>query len=135
MSLRVDLERDALIVACAISAGIHGALTPMHWREGAGIGAAFLVATLLLVGLVVVLTRRADDAVLLGTALVLAGLMASYALAVTSGLPLLQPDPEPVAGLALTTKLVEAAGLVLAIGLLRHDSRAALPLQTKGTTT
>ena len=42
----------------------------------------------------------------------------SYALATTSGLPLLHPDPEPVDSLALVTKAIEVAGLLAAVHLL-----------------
>jgi hypothetical protein len=38
------IERDALIVACAISAGIHAALTPAHFAEGTGAGLGFAAA-------------------------------------------------------------------------------------------
>jgi hypothetical protein len=113
-----SIERDAVIVACAISAGIHAALTPSHFAEGAGAGLGFLGAAVLLVALVVVLRRRATDAVLLASAAVLAGLLGSYALAITSGVPLLHPEPDPVTGLALFTKAVEIAGLLAASHLL-----------------
>jgi hypothetical protein len=113
-----SIERDVLIVACAISAGIHAALTPSHFAEGAGAGLGFLGAAVLLVALVVVLRRRATDAVLLASAAVLAGLLGSYALAITSGVPLLHPEPDPVTGLALFTKAVEIAGLLAASHLL-----------------
>ena len=43
----------------------------------------------------------------------------AYAAAITTGLPLLHPEPEPVNGLALFTKAVEAVGLVAATELLR----------------
>jgi hypothetical protein len=54
------------------------------------------------------------------------GLIASYALAITSGLPLLHPEPEPVDALALATKAIEAAGLAAALTLLGRDRRVAL---------
>jgi hypothetical protein len=113
-----SIERDAVIVACAISAGIHAALTPSHFAEGVGAGLGFLGAAVLLAALVAVLRRRATGAVLLATAAVLAGLLGSYALAITSGLPLLHAQPEPVTGLALFTKAVEIAGLLAAAHLL-----------------
>ena len=115
------LRRDALIVACAISAGIHAALAPGHFAEGPGAGAGFVAAALVLAGLAAVLTWVPESVVALTGALaVLAGLLGSYALAVTSGLPPLHPEPEPVDGLALATKAIEAAGLLLAAHLLRR---------------
>ena len=35
-----ELRRDVVIVACAVSAGIHGALAPEHFGEGTGAGSA-----------------------------------------------------------------------------------------------
>jgi len=71
------VERDVLIVTCAISAGIHAALTPEHLTEGTGAGAGFLAAAVLLGGLAVALTRRPSAVVLAGTAVVLSGLLAA----------------------------------------------------------
>ena len=128
MSL-AELRGDVVILACAISAGIHGALVPEHFGEGTGAGLGFVAATVALAGLVVWLTRRPADAVALAAAAVtLGGLLASYALATTTGLPVLHPDPEPVDGLALVTKAIEAAGLLAATGLLwRSRVSATLP--------
>ena len=52
------LERDVVILACAVSAGIHGALVPEHFDEGTGAGVGFVVSTVLLAALAVALTRR-----------------------------------------------------------------------------
>lgn len=129
------LPRDALIVACAISAGIHAALTPEHFEESVGAGGGFLVATILL-GLVAVgLTRRAKEATpARAAAVVLAGLVASYGLAVTVGVPLLHPHVEPLDHLALTTKAIELVGLLASLPLLGRR-RSLQPLRTKGTPT
>ena len=124
----VELKRDLVIVACAISAGIHGALVPAHFAETTGAGLGFVAATVLLAALAVAVTLRpASTLPTAGAAAVLAGLVVSYALAVTTGLPLLHPDPEPVDGLALATKAIELAGLLAATSL-------TLP-ERKGTTT
>lgn len=132
MNVRTS-ARDLVIVACAISAGIHAALTPAHFAERAASGIGFLAASVLLAGLVVGLTRRAGRLELILTALLLAGLLASYALALTSGLPVLHPVPEPIDVLAVVTKLVEATGLVAALDLLaRGRPAAAIPFTTKG---
>ena len=114
-----ELRADIVIIACAISAGVHGAVVPGHFDEGAGAGLGFVAATVALGGLVVWLTwRPANASALAAAALTFAGLLASYALATTTGLPVLHPDPEPVDGLALATKGIEAAGLLAASGLL-----------------
>ena len=113
------VERDVLIVACAVSAGIHAALVPDHFEEGTGPGLGFAVAAVLLAGLVVGVTYRPASMVTVAAAgAVLAGLIASYAFATTTGLPLLHPDRESVDGLALATKAIEAVGLLAAVHLV-----------------
>jgi hypothetical protein len=131
-----ELKGDLVILSCAISAGIHGALVPGHFDEGTGAGLGFAATTVALAGLVVWLTRRpASPSALAAAAVTFTGLLASYALAVTTGLPVLHPDPEPVDGLALATKAIEAAGLLAASSLLwRPRIAMALP-QPKGTLT
>jgi hypothetical protein len=126
------LRRDVVILACAVSAGIHGALAPAHFAEGAGAGLGFVASTILLAGLAVALTvRPASSLPLAGAAIVFTGLLVSYALATTSGLPVLHPQPEPVDGLALATKAFEVVGLATALDLIRHRSAVSLPLHRK----
>ena len=126
------LRRDVVILACAVSAGIHGALAPAHFAEGAGAGLGFVASTILLAGLAVALTvRPASSLPLAGAAIVFTGLLVSYALAVTTGLPFLHPQPEPVDGLALATKAFEVVGLATALDLIRHRSAVSLPLHRK----
>lgn len=132
------IERDVVIVACAISAGIHAALTPGHFNEAPGAGLGFLASVVLLTGLLGALTWwPASPVTLGGTAAVLAGLVGSYLLATTSGLPLLHPDPESVDGLALFTTAIEVVGLLAAAHLLwRVRPALALTLpRAKGTLT
>jgi hypothetical protein len=132
----LGLTRDIVILACAISAGIHGALVPGHFDEGTGAGLGFASATVLLVAVVVAITRRPTNAfALAGAAALLAGLLASYLFAVTTGLPLLHPQPEPIDGLGLATKAIEAVGFVAAADLLSRPSVALTHLQPKGTFT
>jgi hypothetical protein len=128
-----ELTRDVVILACAISAGIHGALVPGHFAEGTGAGVGFAAAAVMLAAAAVAVTLRpASGRVVTGAAALLAGLLVSYVLATTTGLPLLHPDPEPVDALALATKAIEAAGLLAASTLIRRPSAAALS-QAKGT--
>ena len=113
------LRRDVVILACAVSAGIHGALVSDHFDEGTGAGLGFAAAAAVLAALVVALTLRpASVLALIGVAGVFAGLLAGYALATTTGFPVLHPHPEPVDGLALATKAIEAIGLLAALHLL-----------------
>jgi hypothetical protein len=128
-----ELKGDVVILASAVSAGIHGALAPTHFSEGAGAGVGFVAATIALAGLVVWLTLRPTSSLAFAAAAaVFLGLLASYILAVTSGLPLLHPEPEPVDGLALATKAIEAFGLAAASSLVWRPV-AALSPQPKGT--
>ena len=120
-----------VIIVCAISAGIHAALTPEHLGEGVGAGGGFLVATVMLAGLALALTRRTSLATALAAAVTLAGLLASYALAVTTGVPVLHPDVDPVEGVALFTKAVEGVGVACVTSLL-WSRAAVLTPQPKG---
>jgi hypothetical protein len=130
-----ELRTDIVILSCAISAGIHGALGPDHFGEGTGAGLGFVVATVLLAGLAVLLTRKPTQLALAGAAAVFAGLIASYALVITTGFPVLHPEPEAVGGLALVSKAVEAVGLVAAASLLRRPSLDLTLDHAKGTLT
>jgi hypothetical protein len=124
-----------VILACAISAGIHGALVQDHFHEGTGAGLGFVVATVLLALLAVLGTRTPTQRWLAATGAVFAGLIASYALVVTTGVPVLHPQPEAVDALALFTKAVEAIGLLLVTTLLARPSFALNLTQPKGTPT
>jgi len=135
MSARIAAERDVLIVACAVSAGIHAALTPAHLAEGTAAGAGFGLAAVALGCLTVALTRHASAWALARATAVLGGLLASYGAAVTTGIPLVLPEPEPIDTLALVTKAVEVVGLLSAAHLLAHARSAvaaAAPLRPKG---
>jgi hypothetical protein len=119
-------NQDVVILACAVSAGIHAALAPDHFREATGAGLGFVVATVLLAALAVAVTFWPDHlhAPKLA-ALVFTGLVVSYGLAITTGVPALHPDVEPVDGLALFTKAVEIAGLLASLSLLTSIERSS----------
>jgi drug/metabolite transporter (DMT)-like permease len=125
------LARDLLIVACAVSAGIHAALVREHLEEGRPAGVAFAVSAALLAAAAVGLTRRMSPSLLGATAALLVGLILSYLLAVTTGVPVLHPAVEPVEGLALFTKAVELVGVVAAVALL--EPAPILAGRPKGT--
>jgi hypothetical protein len=128
------LRIDIVIVACAVSAGIHAALAPEHFKESIGAGVGFVVAAVLLGVLVVVLTRSPSRVAFAGAAAVFAGLIVSYLLVITTGVPVVHPDVEVVDGLAVLTKVVEAIGFVTAVSLVGRPSALTL-LQPKGTLT
>ena len=125
----LELRRDLVVLVCAVSAGIHAALVPEHFAESLGAGIGFAAATAALAAVAVALTLRpASGVALAGAATVLAGLLAAYGLAITSGVPLLHPEPEAIHGLAVTTKAIEAAGLIAVAGLIVRGQKAAAPL-------
>jgi hypothetical protein len=130
-----DLRTDAVVLACAISAGIHGALVRDHFAEGTGAGIGFLVSTLLLALLALALRRRPSAPAFAAAALLFAGLIGAYALVVTTGFPVLHPEQEGVEGLALFTKAIEAVGLVAAASLVPRPSIAFAFSRPKGTLT
>jgi hypothetical protein len=132
------IEREIVIAACAISAGIHAALVPDHFNESAGAGYGFLTAAVLVSALVVVLTRRPSGLVAMaGAGALLGGLLASYGFAATTGIPLIHPEPESIERLALATKAVEAVGLLAALHLIGRGRPALASgfTQTKGAHT
>ena len=129
-----ELKVDLIVIACAVSAGIHGALVPDHFREGAGTGIGVVIATVLPAALAVVLTRAPSQAALLSAIAVFGGLIAAYAVVVLHGLPVVHPEREELDGLALFTKAVEAGGLLLAASLVRRPASFSL-LHPKGTLT
>ena len=133
MIVRAVLERDVVILACAISAGIHAALVPSHLEEGNAAAAGFAASAVLLGVLAVALTRSSRPLLFAAAAAVFTGLIASYALAVTTGVPLIHPHREPLEGLAVFTKAVELVGLLAAVQLLPRPHLVAS--QPKGITT
>ena len=128
------VERDVVVVSCAVSAGIHAALAPEHFAEGRAAGLGFLVSAATLAAAAVALTYRPSSAAFAATAALLAGLVVSYGLAVTSGLPLVHPEREPIGAFAVATKAIEIAGLLAACRLLLRGlpSLAAIELRPKG---
>jgi hypothetical protein len=123
-----------VILACAVSAGIHGALVPEHLGESTGAGAGFVAATVLPAALAALVTYRPTQPVLLLAGACFAGLVVAWVGAVTTGVPILHPEREAIDGLALFTKAVELAGLVAAAGLLRRPSRRLSSDHVKGLT-
>jgi hypothetical protein len=113
-------QRSASVVvaACAASAGVHAALVPQHLVGEPRLGAAFIAATALLVAVVAALTFRPTRLGVGHAATpMLAALIGAYALNVTAGARWFSDGPEPVDLVGLTTKAVEALGLVFPIRL------------------
>jgi hypothetical protein len=128
-------RRTAVVLTGGVSAAIHAALAPHHLADGPGPAIGFAAAAVLLGALAVVLTRGPSRLALFATAAVLAGLIVSYLLVLTIGLPVLHPDVEPVDGLALVTKGVELLGLVAALALAGPPALPTTPVTPKGRLT
>jgi pseudouridine-5'-phosphate glycosidase len=115
-----ELRGDIVILACAASAGIHAALAPEHYEESFAAGTGFAASAFALAAIAVVLSKRSESVVATTVAaIVFVGLLASYALAVTTGVPGVHPEVEPVEGFALVTKAIELVGLLAAAAALR----------------
>jgi len=109
------------VLALAASAGVHAALVPGHAAEGPLIGVLFAVSALVLAGLSVLVDRSDHRAVVVAAAVLLGGLLALYAASrIVAVWPL--AHVEPVDAVGAITKLLEAAGLLLAVRLLRVPS-------------
>ena len=118
-----DLRRDVVVAACAISAGVHAALVPEHFAESTAAGTGFLVSAVALGAVAVAVARAGSALAPAAAALLLAGLILAYVLATTTGVPVLQPEPEAVDGLALGTKAIELVGILAALGAVFARSR------------
>jgi hypothetical protein len=116
--------RALLVSALAASAGAHAALVPAHAAEGAAVAALFALAVAAAGTTAVAVDRRCERAPLALAAMLLAALLAIYAVSRTAAVwPL--AHAEPVDALGAMTKLCEAAGLLLALRLLQTSAGTA----------
>jgi hypothetical protein len=118
-----DRAREVLVVCCAVSAGVHAALTPEHFDERAAAGVGFALSAVLLAGIALLLARRLTPLLVDAAILLLLGLIGAYILGVTTGVPGLVPEPEAVEGIAVATKVIEAVGVIAAAALRWSPSR------------
>jgi len=118
-----------LVAAGAIAVGVHAGLAPDELHEWAPLGASFVAAAVVLAGGVAVLAvgrdhhRRAAAAL----ALLFVGLVVGYVATRVAALPPLDPDREPLDALGVTTTVIEAAGLVVALRLARRQTSSSTP--------
>ena len=109
MAQWLDL-RLLVIAACGASAGVHAGLVPSHWDDSRALGVLFGLAGLGLAGVAAALAVRPNALLPVFAA---AGLFASLIAAYVAA-------REPADALGVVTKTIEAAGLVLAVLLLRR---------------
>jgi hypothetical protein len=110
------MNRTLLLVAGAVSAGVHAGLAPEHLHEWPPLGAAFVAAAAAAALAVAALVLRPASlwpARILGA--LLGGMVVAYALTRLAALPPLDPDREALDLLGVCTCVVEAAGLVAAV--------------------
>jgi hypothetical protein len=126
----------ALLVGCALSAGVHLRLAPEHMAESPVLGIGFIAAGFLLIGLgLYAFVRPRRSVVTLPVAVLLSGLILAYAVSRTAGLPIVHPDPEPVDAIGVLTKVVEIGALALALRLHFEHSSWRVPLPKHGRKT
>jgi hypothetical protein len=115
---RQGIAVRVVIAASAASAGAHAGLVPEHLREAPRLGIAFILASALLLAMVAALALCPEDRrIARVAALLLTGLIASWGASRVTGIPLLQPQPEPADLVGLVTKLVAVLGLAFALWL------------------
>jgi hypothetical protein len=110
------MNRTLLLLAGAVSAGVHAGLAPEHLHEWPPLGAAFVAAAAAAALAVAALVLRPASLWpprILGA--LLGGLVVAYALTRLVALPPFDPDREPLDLLGVCTCAVEAAGLVAAV--------------------
>jgi hypothetical protein len=118
-------EARLLVLALASSAGVHAALAPTHAAETPLLGVMFALSALALAGVALRVDRRPGPVAPAAAVLLLCSLVAAYAATRLIALPPLT-HAEPVDAVGAATKLVEVAGLVLALRLLQTPAGARL---------
>ena len=107
---------------------LHAVLVPEHLREELSLGIAFVAASVLLIASALALVvSRSPVPVARALALPFAGLLAAYATTRVVAVPGLGWEREPLDLFGLSTKFVEAVGLVLALCLGREPAEPVRP--------
>jgi hypothetical protein len=110
------MNRTVLLLAGAVSAGVHAGLAPEHLHERLPLGASFVAAAAAAALAVAALVLRPASPWpprVLGA--LLGGLVVAYALTRLTALPPLDPEREALDLLGVCTCAVEAAGLAAAV--------------------
>jgi hypothetical protein len=114
----VALTAALVVLAAAVSAGIHAGLVPEHLGEMPLLGVSFIVAVLALLAIAAAVAVRPQAQLPASLAAFLfAGLILAYAASRTTGLPVLEPEPEPVDAIGIATVAVQLVGLLAALWL------------------
>ena len=120
----VVLTAILVVLAAAVSAGIHAGLVPEHLGEMPLLGVSFIFAVLALIaiGAAVAIWPKAQIPASLA-ALLFAGLILAYVASRTTGLPVFEPEPERVDAIGIVTVAVQLVGLLAALWLTRTAGR------------
>ena len=120
----VVLTAILVVLAAAVSAGIHAGLVPEHLGEMPLLGVSFIFAVLVLlaIGAAVAIRPEAQLPASLA-AFLFAGLILAYVASRTTGLPVLEPEPERVDAIGIVTVAVQLVGLLAALWLTRTAGR------------
>jgi apolipoprotein N-acyltransferase len=117
-----------LVLVCAAAAGAHAGLVPAHLNGEPRLGVAFLCAVVLLVVAAAALAAHPRDRRITSAAgLLLAGLILAYLATRTTGIPWLDPEPEPFDAVGIATNIVEALGVAVALCLIHPLGRQVRP--------
>ena len=121
---RVVLIATLLVLAAAGSAGIHAGLVPEHLGEMPLLGVSFIFAVLALLAIASAVAIRPEAQLPASlAALLFAGLILAYVVSRTTGLPILEPEPERVDAIGVVTVAVQLFGLLAALWLTRTAGR------------
>lgn len=123
--------RQILVLTLAASAGLHAALVPAHAADTA-VAAGFALSALALAIVALLVDRSDRPGSVVTAALLLASLLSAYAATrVAAVWPL--THAEPVDAIGAVTKLIETAGLVLAVRLVKAQAGGSkLPARYEG---
>jgi hypothetical protein len=117
--------RRMLVLALASSAGLHAALVPTHASEAPVLGALFALSALALAGVALHVDHPPRPGAPAAAALLLGSLLVAYAATRVLPLPPLT-HAETIDAVGAVTKLVEAAGLVLALRIVQINAAGAV---------
>lgn len=121
-------RRELLACACVASSGIHATLLAEHLEDGLVAAGGFAAAVVVTGATGIAILTRPHSAWPPRVALaVLAGLLASYALAIAVALPGVPGTPETIDAIGVACKGVEAIGVLLAWTLVTapHEGNVA----------
>ena len=120
----VALSAILVVFAAAVSAGIHAGLVPEHLGEMPLLGVSFILAVLVLLAIGAAVAVRPEAQLPASLAAFLfAGLILAYVASRTTGLPVLEPEPERVDAIGIVTVAVQLIGAFAALWLIRTAGR------------